>query len=194
MKRINTKMFVLLVLVAVICGLFYYTYLYDNAKNKREASSDDEINRLLNYDFDENYPKTVRETVKLYNKYLKYAYNGSFSEDELVKANQNMRQLFDEELLEYNPEEVQLDGLKSEIQHYEEEKQKFVSFSVAEGSQVETNKVKDVEYAKIKVTLVIQVKTTSSSVNEEYILRKDAEGRWKIMGWQPVAGSTSDVE
>lgn len=194
MKRINTKMFVLLVLVAVICGLFYYTYLYDNEKNKREVSSDDEINRLLNYDFDENYPKTVRETVKLYNKYLKYAYNGSFSEDELVKANQNMRQLFDEELLEYNPEEVQLDGLKSEIQHYEEEKQKFVSFSVAEGSQVETNKVKDVEYAKIKVTLVIQVKTTSSSVNEEYILRKDAEGRWKIMGWQPVEGSTSDVE
>ena len=65
MKRINTKMFVLLVLVAVICGLFYYTYLYDNEKNKREVSSDDEINRLLNYDFDENYPKTVRETVKL---------------------------------------------------------------------------------------------------------------------------------
>lgn len=194
MKRINTKMFVFLILVAVIGGLFYYTYLYDNAKDKREISSDDEINRLLNYNFDENYPKTVRETVKLYNNYLKYAYNGSFSEDELVKANQNMRQLFDEELLEYNPEEVQLDGLKSEIQHYEEEKQKFVSFSVAEGSQVETNKVKDVEYAKIKVTLVIQVKTTPSSVNEEYILRKDAEGRWKIMGWQPVAGATSDVE
>ncbi len=190
MKRMNTKTFTMLVLILVICGLFYYSYLNKEAGKNKEPAYSDEIQRLLDYDFEEDYPKTVRETVKLHNNYLKYAYSGIFSEDELAKVNQNMRQLLDEELLEHNPEEEQLNELKSEIERYEEEKQKFVSFSVAEGSQVKTNTVEDIEYAKIKVTLAIKTGATSSSVDEEYILRKDSEGRWKIMGWKPVTKAT----
>lgn len=192
MKKAGMKGFILIVLCFVICGLFYYVYLSDKGKSSQSTSTSSEAEHLLNYDFDEDYPKTVRETVKLHNRFLKAAYNGSFSDEELEKINKNIRQLLDAELLDYNSEEVQLSGLKEEIQSYKDEKKKFVNFSVEEGSQTQYNTDGGQEYAKIKVTLIIKVEGTSVSVDEEYLLRQDVSGRWKILGWQPVKNSTDD--
>lgn len=186
MKKMNTKGFVLLIIVLVIAGLFYYVYLSDHAGTNQELLSFSESERLLHYDFEDDYPKTVRETVKLHNRYLKAAYNGEFSNEELAIVNQNIRQLFDEELLEYNKEADQLSGLKSEIQIYQEENKKIVNYSLAEGSQVQYNTEEGKEYAKTKVTLMIRADGSSVSIDEEYVLRQDENGRWKILGWLPV--------
>lgn len=193
MKKMNTKGFVLLIIVLMIVGLFYYVYLNDNAGKSQSVTSSSETEKLLNYDFENDYPKTVRETVKLHNNYLKTAYNGGFSEEELSIVNHNIRQLFDADLLEYNDEVKQLSGLKSEIQTYQEEKRKIVNFSVAEGSQVQYNTEEGKEYAKIKVTLVLKIEGSTVSVDEEYILRQDDEGRWKILGWQAINNTSNDT-
>ena len=42
-------------------------------------------------------------------------------------------------------------------------------------------------YAKIRVSLVIKVKGASAYPEEDYILRQDENGKWKILGWQAVA-------
>lgn len=193
MKKMNNKGFVLLIIVLMMAGLFYYVYLSDNGGNDQNVTASSETERLLHYDFENDYPKTVRETVKLHNKYLKAAYNGSFSEDELAIVNQNIRQLFDLDLLNYNSETDQLAGLKEEIETYQNEKKKIVNFSVAEGSQVQYNTEEGKEYAKIKVTLVLKVEGSSISVDEEYLLRQDEEGRWKILGWQAVKTASNNA-
>ena len=46
----------------------------------------------LKNDFQDNYPKTVRETVKLHCRYMKLAYNNEFSKDELIDANKKIRE------------------------------------------------------------------------------------------------------
>lgn len=186
MKKIDTKAFTLFILVVVIAGLFYYTYLNDKSGKKQDTTVPSETEKLLDYDFENDYPKTVRETVKLHNTLIKYAYSGNLSDEELVKINKNIRQLFDEELLANNSESDQLEGLMNEIEQYEKEKKKIVSFTVAEGSQVEYNTEGETEYAKTKVTLVMKIESYSLSVDQEYLLRKDSEGRWKILGWQTV--------
>lgn len=193
MKKMNTKGFVLLIIVLMIVGLFYYVYLNDNAGKSQSVTSSSETEKLLNYDFENDYPKTVRETVKLHNNYLKTTYNGGFSEEELSIVNHNIRQLFDSDLLEYNDEAKQLSGLKNEIQIYQEEKRKIVNFSVAEGSQVQYNNEEGKEYAKIKVTLILKIEGSTVSVDEEYILRQDDEGRWKILGWQAINNASNDT-
>ena len=101
--------------------------------------------------------------------------------------NKDIRQLFDDELLQYNSEEDQLSGLKEEIQSYNDDEKKFVNFSVAEGSQVQYNTDDGRNYAKIRVSLVIKVKGASAYPEEDYILRQDENGNWKILGWQAVA-------
>lgn len=194
MKKRSVKGFTTIVLLVMIIGLAYFTYLNNTANNRQEISERTETEKLLNYDFENDYPKTVRETVKLHCRYLKSAYNNAFTEEELFIVNQNTRQLFDEELLQNNAEDKQLQGLKDEIQVYEDNKQKFASYSLAEASQVKYNTENGKEYAKIKVTIGINTGSGVLSEDEEYILRKDKDGRWKILGWQVVNKSTTEKE
>lgn len=193
-KKMGTTGFTAIIVLLVIVGLGYYTYLNDRSEDGQKIKQSSETEKLLNYDFENNYPKTVRETVKLHCNYLKNVYNESFTEDDLYTVNKNIRQLFDEELLAINTEDEELQGMKDELELYKENKQKIVSFSLAEGSQVEYNTENDIEYAKIKVTLVLKIDASTVSIEEEYILRKDSEERWKILGWQPVKDSTSESE
>lgn len=194
MKKLGTKGFTLIVAFLVIAGLGYYIHLNNKASSSREILKKSEKDILLDYDFQDDYPKTVRETVKLHCRYLKSAYNGEFTEEELFKINQQIRNLFDEELLEFNTAEVQLQNLKDEIKLYEDSKWKFVSYSLAEASQVENNTEGGKEYAKIKVTIMLNMGSSRVSTEEEYILRKDGEGKWKIMGWQVVKNKEAENE
>lgn len=194
MKKMNTKSFTMVVLLLVIVGLGYYTHLNNQTNKKNEKSSPSEKQQLLEYDFEKNYPKTVRETVKLHCKYLKNAYNGKFEEDELYTVNSNIRQLFDEELLAYNSEEQQLQGLKTDIALYKDKKQKFTGYSLEEASQIQYNTEDGREYAKTAVTLNFSISSTAVSVEQEYLLRKDNDGKWKILGWQTVEPASGKTE
>ena len=191
-KRMGTTGFTTIILLIVIAGLGYYTYLNNQAGNKQDPAVKSEQEKLLNYDFEKDYPKTARETVKLHCSYLKNAYNDAFTEDELFIVNKNIRQLFDEELLAVNTEDQQLQGMKDEIQLYKDKKQRFVSFTLAEGSQIQYNTENNIEYAKMKVTLALNIDSTAVSVEEAYILRKDTKGKWKILGWQALNNSSSE--
>lgn len=194
MKKIGNRGFVTIVLLFVVAGLVYYVYLSNRSKDKRDEQTESEIQQLLQYDFENNYPKTARETVKLHCRYMKCAYNQKFTDDELITVNQKIRKLFDEELLQYNTEEAQLKGLKDELEIYKENKQKFVSFSLPEASQIQHNEENGQEYEKMRVALVLKIDTSTVTGDEEYILRKDGEGRWKILGWQAVKNNTNEGE
>lgn len=186
----GTKIFTIVIFLVVIVALGYYTHLSNKAPSHQDVSQSSEKEKLLNYDMENEYPKTARDVVKLHCRYLKYVYSTEFTkeaeEDDYFGMNQQIRRLFDEELLALNTADNQLDGLKSEIALYQANKQKFISYTLAEASQIEYNTEDGMEYAKMKVTVAMTIDGASLSVDEEYILRKDAEGRWKILGWQAM--------
>lgn len=190
MKNNGTKVFTLMISLVAIIALGYYIHLNNNAPTHHSPTVNSEREKLLNYDMDHDYPKTVREAVKLHCRFLKYVYGDDFkkegNDDDLFALNKKIRQLYDEELLENNSMDAQLAALRSEIEMYETTKRKFVSYSPAEASQIEYNTVEGVEYAKIRVTVAMLVDGASFSLDEEYILRKDQNARWKILGWQAV--------
>lgn len=197
MKK-GTKAFTLVVFLIALCALGYYTHLTNKSSNRQSADQKTEKEILLDYDMDNDYPKTARDAVVLHCRYLKYIYNEGiskdFTEDELFSMNQKIRQLYDEDLLEINTPDQQLQALKNEIDLYEVNKQKFVSYTLAEPSQIEYNTEQGVEYAKMRVTIAMTVDGASLSVDEEYILRKDSEDRWRILGWQAVQQGTAEEE
>ena len=59
---------------------------------------------------------------------------------------------------------------------------------------LENNTEDGKEYAKIKVTIILNMESSRVSTDEEYILRKDGEGYWKIMGWQVVKNKEAENE
>ena len=197
MKK-GTKAFTLVIFIVALLALGCYIYVTNEAADKQDVTVTSEKEMLLSYDMNENYPKTVRETVKIHCRYLKYIYNEGFSkdftEDDLFVMNQKIRQLYDDELLEINVADQQLQALKKEMDVYKTNKQKIVSYTLAEASQIEYNTENGKEYAKMRVTIAMRIDGTSFSVDEEYILRKDAEDKWKILGWQAVKQDRANEE
>lgn len=192
MKKKGANTFTILVFILVIVCLAVYAVIGNRAKQTTSGDDASEVEKLLSYDFVEDYPKTVKETVRLNCRYMKCAYNNEFSEDELDKMNQQVRNLYDQELLDYNEESSQLDALKQDIQYYVDNKQKIVSYSFGEDSQIEYNTQDQVDYAKIKVKVMLRVDSAPGEAEEEFILRKNDEGQWKILGWQAVKESSED--
>ena len=185
-------MFTIVVFLIVIVGLAVYFVIGNRTGKGPDATDESEVDKLLNYDFVEAYPKTVKETVRLHCRYMKCAYNNEFTEEELKKANQQIRNLYDDELLDYNEESAQLASLKEDIQYYADKKQKIISYSFGEDSQIEYNTEKNIDYAKIKVTVLLRKDSSSAKGQEEYILRKNDNGEWKILGWQAVKDSSTE--
>lgn len=192
MKKKGTNTFTILVFILVIVCLAMYVVISNRTKQMTSGDDASEVEKLLSYDFAEDYPKTVKETVRLHCRYMKCAYNNEFSEEELAKMNQQVRNLYDQELLDYNEESAQLDALKQDIQYYVDNKQKIVSYSFGEDSQIEYNTQDQVDYAKIKVTVMLRVDSAPGEAEEEYILRKNDQGQWKILGWQAVQRNSED--
>ena len=197
MKK-GTKTFTLIIFFAALIALGSYFYVTNKADNSQKVTTTSEKDILLNYDMAGNYPKTVREAVKMHCRYLKYIYNEGlakdFTEDDLFVMNQKMRQLYDDELLEINQADQQLKALNKEMEVYKAKKQKIVSYTLAEASQIEYNTDNGKEYAKMRVTIAMRIDGSSFSADEEYILRKDAEGKWKILGWQAIQQDKANEE
>ncbi|MBE5943035.1 MAG: hypothetical protein E7264_10925 [Lachnospiraceae bacterium] len=198
MQKKGMKTFTLVLFLVVLGVLGYYIHLTNGAPGHEDVTPSSEKDILLQYDMVADYPKTVRETVKLHCRYLKYTYNTGLtkecSEDDVFVLNQKMRQLFDDELLDLNTPEKQLEALKKDILLYQSNKQKFVSYTLAEPSQIEYNTEGDTEYAKMTVNVAMTMDGASFAMDEEYILRKNQEGQWKILGWMVVGQDKQNVE
>lgn len=196
MKQKGNKAFTVVIFLVVIAALGYYTYLSNQAPDHQDVKDSSEKEILMNYDFENDYPKTAREVVKTHCRFLKYVYSEDFTkeatEDDYFTMTHQMRKLFDEELLELNSEDAQIQGLKSEIALYQTNKQKIVSYTLAESSQIEYNTDNGTEYAKMRVTIAMTIDGASLSADEEYILRQDEAGNWKILGWQVVQKDKSE--
>lgn len=193
-KQFGTKGFTITMFVITLIVIAFYAFMSNRMGSRSNVTNTSEVEKLLNYDFEDNYPKTVRETVKLHCRYMKCAYNEEFTKEQLYTANQKIRQLMDMELLSINTEEAQLKSLEDDVQFYKDNKQKYVSYSLAEASQIQYNTENGKDYAKIRVGIMLRVDSATVKGDQEYLLRKDDQGRWKILGWQADTNSVSAGE
>lgn len=172
---------VLVILASIV--LFVFFRMTQNASQRQdEPKSLTEMEKLLAYDFDGNYPKTVRDVMKLYCRYLKVVYSKDTSDEAVGALNSQMRKLYVQKLLDYNNEDSQLEALKVEKASFEKDKTSLVGYTVAEASQVVYDTIEDEEYARIRVTMNIKA-GSSGGRDFTYVLMKDEAGRWKIYGW-----------
>ena len=59
----------------------------------------------------------------------------------------------------------------------------MIGYTMSEASQIEYEKIDEVEFAKLDVVFNMKVKTVPINKSEEFVLEQDAFGRWKIYGW-----------
>lgn len=176
----------LCLIVAVVLGVFLALNLgEDDSIFSKEEKPNTEVQNILAKDIDRNYPATVREVVRLYARISKCYHNESISEEEFQKLVEFQRKLFDEEFLNNNPLDTFTNNLSMEIEAAKSRKYQMVQWRVQKESRVETWKSGENQFASIVASFIMSEKEKGyTRTFEEFLLREDEKGRWKIVGWR----------
>ncbi|MCR5651731.1 MAG: hypothetical protein K6F86_11180 [Lachnospiraceae bacterium] len=183
MKKSRTRNTILS--VAAICAAIVVVYFaIANIPKTEETVVMTETAKELAQNFDTSYPATPREVMKHYAQITKCFYMEDTTEEQIEELAKMMRKLFDDELLATQTDEEYLKSLKAEILQYREASKIVSSFSVSSSTDV---RYSDNEYgslATMMLTLNMRENGRINQVKEEFLLRQDGDGHWKILGWQ----------
>lgn len=174
--------------LGVVCVLIFGIYLAMNLKSddsvfEKDSQKNTEAQNILAKDVERNYPATVREVVRLYSRISKCYYNEAISEEEFTQLAQLQRNLFDEEFLEHNPWDTFIESLANEVIAAKTNKETMMHYVVQKQSSVKEWDADEMHYAKIIACYTMKGEDYTKTY-EEFLLREDASGRWKIVGWR----------
>lgn len=176
---INGKNVVLIILLFAVIAGFYMNASKDTKSNKKQ----DEYTILKEKDLTDSYPETPREVVKLYGRITKCLYKEGMTDKQLETLVCQLRMLFDEQLLRENPLEAQLEALDYELKRFHEEENVIINYKVEDKTLVK-GEINGREAATIVLILSIKKGKDYTRTNEQFLLRQNYLGRWKIVGWQ----------
>ncbi|TCT13772.1 hypothetical protein EDC18_1086 [Natranaerovirga pectinivora] len=175
------KLIAFLMMIGVIAFFYFYT---DGLSERNVART--EVDRILEHDIDNNYPATPRDVMALYNQMVRYLYSGRIKTEEIEVVLMEQRKLMDDQLLDTNPFDIQLLRLKNEIEYNKQTNKKIIEAQIKD---VTPNNYfgTDNNMCRVKVIYYLAEQGRPNiNVYQEYILIKDEEGLWKILGWQEV--------
>lgn len=168
-----------LIIICAFIMLSNRTTERDESNLKKSA-----VQEVLSQDLTRNYPATPKEVVKLYSEITRCFYAEEYTEEELRELAAMSRALFDDELKATQTDEQYLMNLGTVIANYKEQKRTISSFSVSSASNVEYDTMDGRKWAKLMAIYTVKTDHLVETSKEDYLLRKDAEGRWKIYGWR----------
>lgn len=134
----------------------------------------------------EYYPEFPRDVVTLYSRIVKQYYFEELTETEIEKLAGQARLMFDQELLDANPLDQFLEDLKTDISNYNNVGRRIHDYKVEKSQDIDMFTFEEKEYAIVSASYLVREGSNVLYVNEDYTLRKDEEGRWKILYWESV--------
>lgn len=187
-KRPAANIFTLLSLVAVMLVLFIINR--SQHANKLEETSKEnltEVQKVLKMDLEKDYPKSPREIAKLHGDMTRLLYSG-IEDDEIEELAKKIRELCDEEFLEKNPMEQYLKELYTDISLWNKLDRKIENNFVVNEQDEEIYTKDGKEYATAFISFTITEKGKTSELRK-YLMRKDENSKWKILGWEYIPNS-----
>lgn len=184
MKGKSFRIVLIFVLLAALAVGYYY-YLSTQNKNPSADSDDVEVSlvfKVTNRNLNERYPTTPREVVDFFIQIQECYYNEEYTEDEFMALITQSRMLMDEELLSSNPYNIHYENVSVDIKEKELKESKLTAYIIAKNSEIEYTLFQEQNYARVPCNYYFKDKEGSYVTAQEYILRKDAEGSWKILG------------
>lgn len=188
-KRTSTTIGFMLIITIAILLVYYYTSnsskpLINTNKELTEAE------KILAEDYENNYPATPKETIKVFARIMRALYNNP-KDDEVEPLALKIRGFYDKELLANNPEDTYLLNLKTELAEWKQEKRTITNYLIVKEDQVEEKTIDGVNYAIYYVQYTIQENGKFTEL-WKVLLRQDSEKRWKVLGWEVVPQEDSE--
>ena len=185
-KKLTKLIGSLCLAVVVVLGVFLALNLReDDGVFSKAEKPNTEAQNILAKDMERNYPATVREVVRLYSRISRCYHNETISEEEFQELVEMQRKLFDEQFLDNNPLDTFTNNLSAEIEAAKARKYQMVSWRVQKQSSVKDWQDGDNHFASIIASYAMnETEAGPTKTYEEFLLREDENGRWKIVGWR----------
>lgn len=151
--------------------------------NKADEKKNKELEKLMEWNPEEEYPDQPVEVAQLYCSLTKEIHAKDISKEQIEQLLKKMRQLFDEELLKGNPYPDHLDNITREIKQYQKDNTVINRYTVEEAGEVETYIDENgSECGTVDINYTIKKGSQWLKSREQLIIRKDSDGRWRILG------------
>lgn len=175
-----------IVVVAIMACLIVLAYYHSANKTKEIKEENTQISaadEVLLRNMDNNYPPSPKEVIKYYSDLTKCLYNEECSDEDIEKLAYRALLLYDDELANNQEWNRYLTDLKSEIATKRSQEYAIMSYSVSASTDVTYFEKDGYECASLYCTYNIRNGANPGSVEELFILRRDANGHWRILGW-----------
>ena len=194
MKRRNPARFliVFVVLAIGVVGLFFYVANRTKAIEEGKVQQMTVVQEILSRNLETNYPPTPKEVLKFYSEITRCFYSEEYTDEELTKLAILSRKLFDDELVANQTDEEYLSALKFDIASWKNDNKVISSYSVSSSTDVQEYSYGGYEWAQLYCIYSIRMGTNMAPVQEHFIMRKDAKGHWKILGWELVENTNEN--
>lgn len=174
------------ILIAVVVG--YALRL--NHKSKTDAERVVEstaVQKVLQRDLERNYPPTEKEVVKYYAEITKCFYNEEYTDEELEQMAVKIQGLYDDELIANKSQEDYMADLRNEIADMKQNNYTISGYVLSSSVDVENFTENGYSCARLYCTFNVKQSANGTAHSmEQFVLRKDDEGHWKILGWELV--------
>lgn len=191
-KKIGITFVALVCLAVVVLTIFYMISNGKISESRESKSSTTEVDKLMSKDLDNGYPETPTEVLKLYWRYNKCLYNTTLTDKEYDKLLKQLRKLYDAELLDVkdNAWEKMRERLAKEQKSYKKKEQTISTYVVQPAGSIEYKTIDQRECATVITGTLTKAKQKRMQIYEKFLCRKDAKGKWRILGWE----QTTDKE
>ncbi len=177
-----------IVIVVLFVAAILLLFIYQNNKTQTSYTEDEvvisNVDSVVLRNLDINYPPTPKELLKYYSEITTCFYQDNLSEEDLIRLAQTARKLYDEELCAGVTEEEYIESLKEDILEFNSLGVVVSGYTVSSSTDVEEYEIDGREYARLYATYRLRQGTEYIYTNEVFVMRRDEDGHWKILGWE----------
>ncbi|MBP3604765.1 MAG: hypothetical protein J6J79_11525 [Lachnospiraceae bacterium] len=185
-KKKNSGIRVLIVGIVLVCMIIGYYYYLSNKKSDTSKETQPEttvVQDILLYNFERNYPPSPKEVVKLFGEFATCIHNEDYTEEEFIALATKVQELYDEDLIANQTKEQYIESLRWDVNQLKEQDIVISSYATSASTDVDFFEHNGYECARLYCSFTLRRGTSIEMANEIFVLRKDKEGHWKILGW-----------
>ena len=94
--------------------------------------------------------------------------------------------------MEKNPEDEFFTNLKADIKAYNDLERIITNIDVEKANDIKVFTFEEKSYATVKVGYLVREKSSVDTICQQYTLRKDDNGQWKILYWESYVPDEDD--
>lgn len=182
------------VCVVLLCVGFYFMKNSDGSQASKENLTVGQ--RINEKNLTDDYPKTPRAVIKLYNQIITSYYSGNYTDDEFDKLIDQARMLFDQDLADNNSKDDYKKSVETSIADYKNRSFKIRQTNVCDSDDVKylTDDSNGDKLAYVTASYFTEENKKFDKTYQMYVLRKDDNGDWKIRTFYKIKGNSTEEE